>query len=56
MAPRYGAGVVEVTGNWGEVVVPQALVEELDRHPRARLLAVVGAETSTGADTHSRGY
>ena len=49
MAARYGAEVIEVTADWGQVVPPEALVEELDRNPRARLLAVVHAETSTGA-------
>lgn len=49
MATRYGAEVVEVTAGWGEVVEADALMQELDRHPRARLLAVVHAETSTGA-------
>jgi alanine-glyoxylate transaminase/serine-glyoxylate transaminase/serine-pyruvate transaminase len=49
MAVRYGAQVIEVTAEWGEVVPPDALIEELDQHPKARLLAVVHAETSTGA-------
>ncbi len=49
MAARHGAEVVEVTGDWGEVVPVEALVDALDRRPEARLLAVVHAETSTGA-------
>jgi alanine-glyoxylate transaminase/serine-glyoxylate transaminase/serine-pyruvate transaminase len=49
MASRYGARVVEVTGAWGEVVPPDALLEALEQQPEARLLAVVHAETSTGA-------
>jgi alanine-glyoxylate transaminase/serine-glyoxylate transaminase/serine-pyruvate transaminase len=49
MAARHGAEVVEVTRDWGEVVPNDALLEALDRHPEARLLAVVHAETSTGA-------
>jgi alanine-glyoxylate transaminase/serine-glyoxylate transaminase/serine-pyruvate transaminase len=49
MAERHGAEVVEVTRDWGEVVPNEALLEALDRHPDARLLAVVHAETSTGA-------
>ena len=49
MAARHGAEVVEVTRDWGEVVPNEALVDALDRHPGARLLAVVHAETSTGA-------
>lgn len=49
MAARYGARVVEVSGAWGEVVPTDALLEALDEHPETRLLAVVHAETSTGA-------
>jgi alanine-glyoxylate transaminase/serine-glyoxylate transaminase/serine-pyruvate transaminase len=49
MAARHGATVVEVTRPWGEIVPNDALLEALDEHPEARLLAVVHAETSTGA-------
>ena len=49
MAARHGAEVVEVTRDWGEVVPNDALLEALDRRPEARLVAVVHAETSTGA-------
>ena len=49
MAARHGADVVEVTRDWGEVVPNEALLDALDRRPEARLLAVVHAETSTGA-------
>lgn len=49
MAARHGANVVEVTREWGEIVPVEALIETLDQHPDARLLAVVHAETSTGA-------
>ena len=49
MAARHGATVVEVTRPWGEVVPNDALLAALDEHPHARLLAVVHAETSTGA-------
>jgi len=49
MAARHGAEVIEVTGEWGETVPNEALLEELDRRPEARLVAVVHAETSTGA-------
>lgn len=49
MAARHGATVVEVTGDWGEVVPVDRLLEALDQHPHARLVAVVHAETSTGA-------
>jgi alanine-glyoxylate transaminase / serine-glyoxylate transaminase / serine-pyruvate transaminase len=49
MAARHGANVVQVTREWGEVVPKEALIDALDQHPDARVLAVVHAETSTGA-------
>jgi alanine-glyoxylate transaminase/serine-glyoxylate transaminase/serine-pyruvate transaminase len=49
MAARYGAAVVELAADWGEVVAPETLAAALEQHPSARLLAVVHAETSTGA-------
>jgi alanine-glyoxylate transaminase/serine-glyoxylate transaminase/serine-pyruvate transaminase len=49
MASRHGARVVEVTRPWGEIVPPEALQTALEHHPEARLVAVVHAETSTGA-------
>ena len=48
IAERQGATVVQVTTDWGSVVDPQAVEEELNKHPRVKLLAVVHAETSTG--------
>jgi len=48
VAARHGAQVVEVTRAWGEAVPNEALLEALERHPGARLVAVVHAETSTG--------
>ena len=50
IARRYGANVVEVTADWGECVPNNALLETLEHHPQARLLAVVHAETSTGVE------
>jgi alanine-glyoxylate transaminase/serine-glyoxylate transaminase/serine-pyruvate transaminase len=49
IARRHGVEVVEVTADWGEHVPNQRLLEALDAHPQARALAVVHAETSTGA-------
>ena len=49
IAERHGANVVRVTAPWGETVPNAALLDALDRHPGARLVAVVHAETSTGA-------
>jgi alanine-glyoxylate transaminase/serine-glyoxylate transaminase/serine-pyruvate transaminase len=48
IARRHGAEVVEVTADWGEHVPNERLLEALDAHPQARVLAVVHAETSTG--------
>jgi alanine-glyoxylate transaminase/serine-glyoxylate transaminase/serine-pyruvate transaminase len=50
IARRHGAEVVEVDADWGEPVPNARLLDALDRHPEARLLAVVHAETSTGAE------
>jgi alanine-glyoxylate transaminase/serine-glyoxylate transaminase/serine-pyruvate transaminase len=50
IARRHGALVVTVDADWGECVSNEALMECLDRHPEARLLAVVHAETSTGVE------
>jgi alanine-glyoxylate transaminase / serine-glyoxylate transaminase / serine-pyruvate transaminase len=50
IARRHGANLVEVDAGWGEAVPNERLVEALDRHPEARLLAVVHAETSTGVE------
>src|ERR671927_179433 len=49
MAQRTGANVVEVKADYGQIVPNERLLDELDRHPGARLVAVVHAETSTGA-------
>jgi alanine-glyoxylate transaminase / serine-glyoxylate transaminase / serine-pyruvate transaminase len=50
IARRHGATVVEVDADWGEAVPNERLVDALDRHPHARVLAVVHAETSTGVE------
>jgi alanine-glyoxylate transaminase/serine-glyoxylate transaminase/serine-pyruvate transaminase len=50
IARRHGADVVEVDADWGEAVPNERLVDALDRHPHARVLAVVHAETSTGVE------
>jgi alanine-glyoxylate transaminase/serine-glyoxylate transaminase/serine-pyruvate transaminase len=48
VARRYGVNVVEVNADLGEAVPNDRLLEALDDHPHARLLAVVHGETSTG--------
>jgi alanine-glyoxylate transaminase / serine-glyoxylate transaminase / serine-pyruvate transaminase len=50
IARRHGAEVVAVDADWGECVSNDALLDELDRHPGARMVAVVHAETSTGIE------
>ena len=50
IARRHGAEVVAVDADWGECVSNDALMQELDRHPGARMVAVVHAETSTGVE------
>ncbi|HEY5195913.1 MAG TPA: aminotransferase class V-fold PLP-dependent enzyme [Solirubrobacteraceae bacterium] len=49
IARRRGAEVIEVNDDWGAVVSNDRLLSTLAEHPDARLLAVVHAETSTGA-------
>src|SRR5215204_5250982 len=49
IAERHGANVVRVTAPWGETVPNGAILDALERHPETRLIAVVHAETSTGA-------
>lgn len=49
MAKRMGARVVAVEAEWGRIVPPERLVDALRANPGARALAVVQAETSTGA-------
>lgn len=50
IARTHGIEVVEVQADWGEHVPNARLLEALDRHPDARLVAVVHAETSTGVE------
>ena len=49
MAKRMGAEVLAVEADWGSIVPPEGLIEALRAHPDTRVLAVVHAETSTGA-------
>src|SRR3954449_10609390 len=50
IARRYGANVVAVEAGWGDCVPNARLLETLERHPHARMVAVVHAETSTGVE------
>ena len=49
IAERHGANVVRVSAPLGETVPNAAILDALDEHPETRLIAVVHAETSTGA-------
>lgn len=46
---RIGAKLVIVDSPWGRAVDPQVLEDKLKRHPEAKFVAFVHAETSTGA-------
>jgi alanine-glyoxylate transaminase / serine-glyoxylate transaminase / serine-pyruvate transaminase len=50
IARRHGANVVEVNEEFGWHVPNERLLDALDRHPDAKLMAVVHAETSTGVE------
>jgi alanine-glyoxylate transaminase/serine-glyoxylate transaminase/serine-pyruvate transaminase len=49
MARRLGADVVQVEAEWGRTIEPERMIEAHGKHPGARVLALVQAETSTGA-------
>ncbi len=48
MAMRYGAKVIKVAAEWGQIVEPDAIEDVLKAQKRVKLLALVHAETSTG--------
>jgi len=49
VASRCGAEVVEVEGEWGKPIDPEALEKKLSAHNGVQLIGLVHAETSTGA-------
>jgi alanine-glyoxylate transaminase/serine-glyoxylate transaminase/serine-pyruvate transaminase len=49
IAARQGADVSTVEAEWGRTIDPDQLRQELGRHLKVKLVAVVHAETSTGA-------
>jgi alanine-glyoxylate transaminase/serine-glyoxylate transaminase/serine-pyruvate transaminase len=51
---RLGGVPIVVEGTWGRAVSPDQVDDALRRHPQARLLAFVHAETSTGARSDAR--
>jgi alanine-glyoxylate transaminase/serine-glyoxylate transaminase/serine-pyruvate transaminase len=50
LARRHGVNVVELTAEHGRTVPNRLILEALNRHPETRMVAVVHAETSTGAE------
>jgi len=46
---RCGATVHALEAPWGDIFTLEQIAAALDRHPRAKLLGIVHAETSTGA-------
>ncbi|MCH8087980.1 MAG: alanine--glyoxylate aminotransferase family protein [Chloroflexi bacterium] len=48
IAQRCDANVVSVKADWGQAIPPEAIEEELKRHPEAKVVALVHCETSTG--------
>jgi alanine-glyoxylate transaminase/serine-glyoxylate transaminase/serine-pyruvate transaminase len=50
VAERCGAKVVKVESPWGRIIEPQQIAEAL-KHSRPKVVAIVHAETSTGALT-----
>lgn len=51
VARRCGAEIVRVDAPWGDPIDPQQLLDARSANPRARVLAVVHAETSTGVES-----
>ncbi len=49
MAERYGADIVRLDQEWGKAFDPETIGEALKANPDAKFLAIVHAETSTGA-------
>ena len=49
-AHRVGAKVVELTADFGQIVSVERIMETLAAHPDAKIVSVVHAETSTGAE------
>ena len=49
IAKRCGAEVFIVDSSWGNPVDIEALAEELNKHPKVKMVGMVHAETSTGS-------
>ncbi|HEX4342487.1 MAG TPA: alanine--glyoxylate aminotransferase family protein [Verrucomicrobiae bacterium] len=51
VAERCGARVTKVESLWGHIITPQQVSEALKKTPKPKVIAIVHAETSTGALT-----
>src|SRR6266446_4839856 len=51
VAERCGAKVMKVEAAWGRIIEAQQIADALKKAPRPKLVAIVHAETSTGALT-----
>lgn len=51
---RHGGSAIMVPDSWGKPVDPNKVAEALKAHPRAKLVAFVHAETSTGAQSDAK--
>jgi alanine-glyoxylate transaminase/serine-glyoxylate transaminase/serine-pyruvate transaminase len=51
VAERCGARVTKAESSWGHIITPQQIAEALKQTPKPKLVAIVHAETSTGALT-----
>jgi alanine-glyoxylate transaminase/serine-glyoxylate transaminase/serine-pyruvate transaminase len=51
VAERCGANVTKVSADWGRIIEPAQVAEALDKVSNPKLVAIVHAETSTGALT-----
>jgi alanine-glyoxylate transaminase/serine-glyoxylate transaminase/serine-pyruvate transaminase len=49
-AHRIGANVIELTADFGQIVSVERIMETLAAHPETKIVSVVHAETSTGAE------
>ena len=49
VASRYGATVHTIEAPWGQTIEPGQVAAALKAHPEAKVVAIVHAETSTGA-------
>ena len=49
VASRYGGEVIRIEEEWGRIIEPSRVIDVLKQNPDTKLVAIVHAETSTGA-------